>query len=383
MIDTRLVQGRTQTLSLKLDVQERLRNMQAWEADWRAEHELLNNIIDSADITDPQEVQRAYQAIVHQKRERLRIIPEPIEVVIDGDAAAQYESLNRHLRRQFARLSHEEREYWMMNFLFILTPDLRELTDKITRIRAYRSLGQQRNFLLGGKSGMGKTTCLDWLAITNRRRVEGDLNIIPIIKIDAPVSNKSAREMYQFLILEFGKFRLGRETEAKLLQTLTTLINQCRTEVIVIDEIEHLTTHHMRRHLLELSNHNRGVPIICASCHPNRFIVGDSEIKGRWNDEFTLAPYNGDKLRELLVFLDLLLPFPQLSDLEQGEIFTFIEERTDGILRDIMILITDTCIRAIYRDAPRLTIELLRESWADIQHREVMDFMDLKKGNKR
>jgi hypothetical protein len=34
---------------------------------------------------------------------------------------------------------------------------------KITKkVRNYRSLGQTRNFLLGGESGMGKTTYQEW-----------------------------------------------------------------------------------------------------------------------------------------------------------------------------------------------------------------------------
>src|SRR5437667_11879678 len=39
-----------------------------------------------------------------------------------------------------------------------MTADLRKLDDKIAKVRNYRSLGQTRNFLLGGESGMGKTT---------------------------------------------------------------------------------------------------------------------------------------------------------------------------------------------------------------------------------
>ncbi len=53
-----------------------------------------------------------------------------------------------------------------------------------------------------------------------------------------------------------------------------------------------------------------------------------------------------------------------------------IERWTGGILRDIMILIVDASTRAIERDLPALSPSLLKESWANIQTRQVTDFLD-------
>jgi len=54
-------------------------------------------------------------------------------------------ALRQQLVAQFAGLSQAERLLWLNNFLFIVTPDLRQLNDKIAQVRAYRSLGQHRN----------------------------------------------------------------------------------------------------------------------------------------------------------------------------------------------------------------------------------------------
>src|SRR5258706_12235668 len=72
-------------------------------------------------------------------------------------------ALREQFAQQLARLTKEERLLWLNSFLFFMTADLRKLDDKIAKVRNYRSLGQTRNFLLGGESGMGKTTYLDWL----------------------------------------------------------------------------------------------------------------------------------------------------------------------------------------------------------------------------
>lgn len=375
MTYNRLSYGSTQAIDSQLDVHERLRKLHQWEDIWRARDKVLDEMIRNIDDTKPLELQRSSHLIMNQKRQQIQLVPEPIEIRLEDDVIAEYLATNNRLREQFSQLSRSSRQRWMMNYYFILTPDLRALYDKIDRVRSYRSLGQQRNFLLGGPSGSGKTTCLNWFAINNAPRVEADRNVIPIIKVDAPVSNKSSRDFLQELILQFGKTFRQRETEAELLRKLTLYIHQCNVEVIVIDEIEHLTTRHMRRHLLEISNYNQGVPIICASCHPENFIHDDPEIAGRWNDFFRLNPYTGERLRDLLTFLDLLLPFAQLSDLEEDPKRAFIEDKTQGILRDIMILITDSCLRAIEVDAPHLTLEILKSSWDDIQHGGLTDIL--------
>lgn len=144
----------------------------------------------------------------------------------------------------------------------------------------------------------------------------------------------------------------------------------------------------IRRRLLEVSNLTRGIPMICASCHPLNWSAGDPEVAGRWNDYFELRQYTGKRLQQLLAFIELLLPFTQPSFLALRTIpgddkttpvpgtASLIERWTGGILRDIMMLIIDASARAIAREYPALTPSLLEESWRDIQTSQVTDFLD-------
>jgi hypothetical protein len=270
-----------------------------------------------------------------------------------------------------------------------MTPDLRRLNDKIAKVRAYRSLGQQRNFLLGGPSGMGKSTYLDWFAFHHIPRVAATSTHVPIIKIDAPVSNKSPKPLFQRMILECGMTYALRDNEEELLMKLILFLHRCRTELLVVDEVEHITRPAIRRRLLEVSNLTRGIPIVCASCHPLNWSAGDPEVAGRWNDYFELKQYTGARLQQLLAFVELLLPFTQPSLLAMYTLpagdntgatvagpAALIERWTGGILRDIMMLIIDASMRAIDRNAPALSPSLLEESWTNIQTRQVTDFLE-------
>ena len=379
----------TLQINHSLDVLQRLAQLRHWQQEWQVQDELLNHRLEQLDPARQVDIQRGEQIIRLQQRMRLSLVQEPIEISPALVGEVGYEPLRQELCGQFAPLSPTERRLWLNNFLFIMTPDLRRLNDKIAKVRAYRSLGQQRNFLLGGPSGMGKSTYLDWFAFHHIPRVEATSTHVPIIKIDAPVSNKSPKPLFQRMILECGMTYALRDNEEELLMKLILFLHRCRTELLVVDEVEHITRPAIRRRLLEVSNLTRGIPMVCASCHPLNWSAGDPEVAGRWNDYFELKQYTGARLQQLLAFVELLLPFTQPSFLAMYTVpagdntgatvagpAALIERWTGGILRDIMMLIIDASMRAIDRNAPALSPSLLEESWTNIQTRQVTDFLE-------
>ncbi|MFZ1176781.1 MAG: hypothetical protein WAO15_11040, partial [Mycobacterium sp.] len=48
-------------------------------------------------------------------------------------------------------------------------------------------------------------------------------------------------------------------------------------------------------------------------CHPQKWVQGDNEVAGRWNDYFGLTQHSGERLSALLAFIELLLPFSKRS----------------------------------------------------------------------
>lgn len=368
----------------KFDVRLRLRHLTERREEWLREDERLKARLRQLDSNKRLDIQRGDQIGILRKLLRIRLIREPLE--ISAQAKGGYKGIRQHLREQFAGLSKEDKLLWLDNFIFLMTPDLWELHEKVQYVLGYQSLGQQRNFLLGALSGMGKTTYLNWLTALHLPIVEESRNYVPVIKVDAPVSNKTPRALLQRMILACGLTYLQGDTEEDLNQKLCLYFQQCGVELIIIDEIEHISHPDMRRRVLDLSN-RLGVPIICASCKPTTWVMGDEEVAGRWNDFFELPQYTGERLSNLLASIELLLPFTQssymaLHTVEEGASVTdgpakFIELATGGILRDIMILIRDASRRAIEQKLPCLTPELLEKTWKDVQRKRVTDFLEL------
>lgn len=370
-----------------LNVKERLAQLRAWREEWKCKDDQLAAEVAQLDPSKPHDLLRGAQISSLRHRLQVQRVKVPLELSAVVIRRVGYERLRHHLGQQFAQLTGDEGLCWLSNFRFIMTPDLRVLHNKIARIHSYSALGEQHNVLLGGPSGMGKTTYLNWYTCNYRSKIKGDHEQVPVIKIDAPMHTTSAKPFFQRLLLECGEYYSNRGDEETLLMQLITGMQQCSVDVVIVDEIEHMIRPHLRRRLLELSNLTPGLPIICASCQPLRWIAGDGEIASRWNDYFELRAYTGDRLDQLLACIELLLPFAQPSSLtkhkratgtKSGEVFAssadLIERWTGGVLRDIMTLIIEASGHALMSLLPCLTAELLAETWQTIQTNQRTDF---------
>lgn len=268
----------TAVVDEKFDVRLRLAQLRRWKDEWLREDKGLRVRAQQLNSNKRLDIQRGDQIALLIERLKMRLIKEPLE--ISNKVEGGYKSIRQNLKEQFVGLSSEDKLLWLDNFIFLMTPDLWELHEKVRHVLEYRSLGQQRNFLLGALSGMGKTTYLNWLAALYPPVVEGSRNHVPVIKVDAPVSNKTPRALLQRMILECGLTYLQGDTEEDLNRKLVLYFLQCGVELILIDEVEHISHPDMKRRVLDLSNRLR-VPIICASCNPLSWVMGNEEVAGR------------------------------------------------------------------------------------------------------
>jgi Bacterial TniB protein len=368
----------TLPLDTQVNVRDRLQQLMQWQEEWRREERLLIQRAEDLDETQLASQQGA-QIGALKRRLLLRQVRKPLEISPDSVREITYPVLRQNLVEQFAKLSKEERLLWLNNFLFIMTPDVRQLNDKMEKIRTYRSFGKPRNFLLGGESGMGKTTYLDWFTSNYLPVVESERTRVPVIKIDAPEGN-SPKPLFQRIILACGKNYLKKDNEEDLLMKISLYFQKCGVEVLIVDEVEHIKNHGVRRRLLEVSNMTYGIPIICASCNPHQWTLGDTEVAGRWNDYFRLELYKEVRLKQLLAYLNLLLPFTKNSfvaahsqpneekhDAIDEAVVKSIQKWTRGKLRDVMILVVEASKQALEERLPCLDAVLLEKTWKNIQ----------------
>lgn len=372
------------TLDLELDVMARLTQLQGWTTAWQKEDERLRLRIMNLNPARQHEILLGSQIASLRRQLAFKITQVPICLDPEAVRKVGFSTLRQHMVTQYAGLDLSERRLWLNNLFFLLTPSLRDLINKLEMIRHYRSLGQQRCFLVGGLSGVGKSSLLNWYSVNHLPTVQAERNLVPVVKIDAPVSNRSPKPLFERMLLACGATTLSGNEE-HYLHLLALYFQQCGVELLIVDEVEHITQPALRRRLLELSNLT-GVPIVCASCNPIAWTAGDEEIQGRWNDYFELVQFTGARLDAFLTLVELMLPFSQDARLgcreipgEQGMMTgpaAYIEQWTDGILREVMVLIIDACHKALVAQSPCLTVEILHQAWQDIKRAKVVNFLD-------
>src|SRR5258708_14256722 len=346
----------TAVVDENFNVHQRLARIRRWQNEYFSEDEQLQVRLGQLDGSKPLGVQHGHQIGQLRKILIMKQMREPLEILIGSDQPeARHRSVRQNLVRQFASLSKMDRLRWLDNFLFIMTPDLLKLHKKILE---YCAFDQQCIFLLSAPSGMGKTTYLNWLVGLNLPGLEEQKRLAPVVvKIDAPLRNDTLKTLLQRMLLACGAAYLRGGSEEDLLLKVDFYRQQSNVRLIIVDDAEHIPYTKMRNYLLYISSVVHDIPIICASTNPAAWAGGYKEIVGSWTDYVTLPTYIGERLRDLLVFIDTLLPFTKESGLflAEGNVGTevidgptkLIEKWTGGILRDVVMLLIHASRHAI------------------------------------
>lgn len=197
-----------------------------------------------------------------------------------------------------------------------------------------------------------------------------------VIYISLPSSNVSQKSVIIMLLARLGDPLPDKGNSVQLLQRLCDLLHRLGTELIIIDEMQHLSAamreYASRRngdkpttsiqYLIKTLLDNGHVSIICIGVPPGRgYMMSNDEIANRCYKELDFSPIAADSPEMLEVFASYLgmlaiklveyRLFPDVSDFISGVIPDCLLDVSGGILGKATMLARSACCIAGSRGA--------------------------------
>lgn len=210
----------------------------------------------------------------------------------------------------------------------------------------------------------------DWL-----KRHEVERAQMTVLRVSLPSSNVRPKVLITMLLERLGDPLPEKGNTSQQLQRLYDLMRKLGTELIIIDEMQHLSAamrEYSRRptgesptsipYLIKTILDNGQVPIVCIGIPPGKaHMMSNDEIRNRCYKQIDFPPISADSPEMLDVFVKYfgLVSyeiverglFPDLSDFISEDIPDCLLDVSGGILGNATILIRDACSSAAGRHA--------------------------------
>ena len=265
--------------------------------------------------------------------------------------------------------------------IFIKYPRLTSILDCIEECREMSKFSEEPQcmFITGG-SGVGKTSLIRqyssrWPSI---EMPDGDIH--PVFKTSIPAS-ATIKSVATAMLSDLGDLAATHGTTVTQSNRLYALVHQCKVEVIIIDEFQHLIDNKTQRVIglvadwIKMFIEITKIPVILIGMPESEAILHQSpQLRRRFLTKKRLTPFlwdseaNRNEFRKFLAEVDKSLPFDVYSNLASEEIAYRLFVASQGTAANIMSLIKHAAYDAIRHNHPCLTLAHLGTAFDSIQY---------------
>ncbi|MQF75146.1 TniB family NTP-binding protein, partial [Vibrio parahaemolyticus] len=222
-----------------------------------------------------------------------------------------------------------------------------------------------------GDSGSGKTTIIDKYLVDNPRMEANDGSIIPILFTSLP-ANANPVTASERLLSSMGDplaFSHGKDP-AELMKIVNDLLRECRVELIIIDEFQHMIDRkskdvlHSTADWLKMIIIDSKIPVVLFGMpYSTEILRVNNQLRGRFESQHHLKPFRVKDTSELIRYktfmtmLDAALPFLEESGLASEDIMKRVYIFSKGNMRLIRRLINKAAKFALLENAPCISLK--------------------------
>ena len=227
------------------------------------------------------------------------------------------------------------------------------------------------NLLLVGPTNNGKTMIVEkfrrgHLPIPPSGAPEGAITV-PVLKVQMPAGPDEAR-FFGAILDELGFPHTLSDRVAKRQDAAVRMLQETGVAALVIDELHNILSGsrlHQRRllNVLRWLGNELQIPLIgVGTAEALHAIQSDDQLANRF-EPIRLPPWrNGEEYRQLLSTLEALLPLRCPSHLATPALAEKILSAAEGILGEVVSIVTRAAVRAAASGTEAITAKLIDET---------------------
>lgn len=228
------------------------------------------------------------------------------------------------------------------------------------------------NMVLVGPTNNGKTMIVErfrraHLPIEAESDPDGIANV-PVVKVQMPAA-ADERRSFGAILESLGLPPLGGQRAVAIRQDAAMrLLRAMQVRLLILDDLHNVlsgTRDQQRRilNVLRWIGNELQIPLVAVgTAEALRALQSDEQLANRF-EPFPLPPWRaGDEYRRLLATLESILPLRSPSELSHPLVASKILSASEGILGEIMTVVTRAAVRAIESGTESITARVIDET---------------------
>lgn len=288
-----------------------------------------------------------------------------------------------------AKLSEEDIKAKLARFrsAFVASPFLKAMLNELDECRELSKLGGDPEcIIVTGDSGAGKTSLINKYLELNARNDSYEGTYIPVLSTTLPGEANSVA-LFQQILADLGHpYPFESSNEVALRKQIKVIARNCRLELIIIDEFQHLIERKSLKILKETANSIKSLIVdtkipMALFGMPYSSVILDSvsQLSSRFERRRTLSPFRIStncelhKYQALLSMFEKLMDLPEPSELASEEMHRRLYAYSNGNFRKLKNLLNDAYKAALENGESRISQKRLAEE-ANSRNSDLEDF---------
>jgi hypothetical protein len=257
-------------------------------------------------------------------------------------------------------------------------PQMREALEslEVLRMASRCNRGRSRGALIYGPSGSGKSTLARCFEANHPRHDTSDRTVIPVLYVELP-SQPTAKVIGESILTALNDDYAGVGSAEVKLHRAKKLLAACEVEVVLIDEIQHISDNLDSRSrdvaadtLKNLMN-STGIPFVFIGLPSGAaFFSNRMQLKRRLNPKVELSYFRfvtaaeQDDFGRLLLNFHERLPFQGESALIDSDLTYSLHSASFGLIGSLTLLLEGALRMALRQGTGALTRDHLRDAFS-------------------